>query len=255
MKQIIPTCDSKTRFYSGNRNTFGLLPGPLEMGGTCPAATCGHGGCLGLENGRQLPSCYVFRTINFRPAVGEVLRHNTELLMSVTGFRRQRLFAAEFIRFAESWHQRRKRVGDVGKEPYYRIHWSGDCPDLAYACDLAQAMKSFDGQIKFWGYSRALFTVPVMAGLPNVTWYLSMDPVNEEASVNFLRAVMPEVLDRNSVWKTNISFAYMSDTYPENPQLQAMVHCPTDAGKQSTSGACSHCRQCLSGKPIWFKRK
>ena len=255
MKDIIPTCDSKTRFYSGNKNTFGLLPGPLDQGGTCPAATCGKGGCLGIEKGRTLPSCYVYRTISYRPAVGNVLEQNTKLLMGCEGLERVRVFSREFGRFADAWETRRRSVGDIGKEPYYRIHWSGDCPDISYASDLAEAMKAFNNQIKFWGYSRALFTIPIMAQVPNVSWYLSMDPVNMDECTEFLKAFYPEALTRTSVEKCNISFALMSDKYPESPDLKAMVPCPSDAGKVPHAEACRQCRLCLSGKPIWFKRK
>lgn len=255
MKEIIPTCDSKTRFYSGNKNTFGLLPGPLEQGGTCPAATCGKGGCIGIEEGRKLPSCYVYRTISYRPAVGGVLEQNTKLLLGCQGLERVRLFAHEFGRFADAWETRRRSVGDIGKEPYYRIHWSGDCPDVSYAADLAQAMKAFDGIIKFWGYSRALFTIPIMAQVPNVIWYLSMDPVNMEESMKFLKTFYPEAIRRDSVEKCNISYALMDTVFPIHPEHKAMVTCPTDAGKVPTAEACRNCRQCLSGKPVFFKRK
>lgn len=255
MKDIIPSCDSKTRFYSGNKNTFGLLPGPLEQGGTCPAATCGKGGCIGIEEGRKLPSCYVYRTISYRPAVGGVLKQNTDLLNSCEGFARQRILRREFARFADAWETRRRTVGDVGREPWYRIHWSGDCPNIAYAVDLAEAMKAFNGRIKFWGYSRALFTIPIMATVPNVTWYLSMDPVNKEECTKFLKEFFPEAIRRDSVERCNISYAVMSDAFPINPELKSMVPCPSDSGKVPHAEACRQCRLCLSGKPIWFKRK
>ena len=251
--EITPTCDSKTRFYSGNKNTYGLLPGPLSLGGTCPCATEGHEGCLGIEKGRTLPSCYVYRTISYRPAVGSILKHNTDLLMSCEGFKRQQLMVNEFSRFVNAWNLRKKRQDDIGAIPYYRIHWSGDCPDLAYANDLAAAMRLFDGQIEFWGYSRALFTVPVMLGIPNVTWYVSMDPVNRNASVKFLMAFCPEVIRRDSMERMNVSFAYMaSEPWPE---FTKMAPCPSDSGKVPHAEACRQCRLCLTGKPIFFKRK
>lgn len=252
---IIPTCDSKTRFYSGNKNTFGLLPGPLDQGGTCPAATCGKGGCIGIEDGRTLPSCYVYRTINYRPAVGGILKQNTDLLMGCQGSVRVRIFEREFARFADAWETRRRSKGDLGNIPYYRIHWSGDCPDISYAADLAQAMKSFNGKIKFWGYSRALFTVPIMAQVPNVSWYLSMDPVNVVGHMQFLHAFYPEAISRDSVEKCNISYALMDSKAPADPMFKAMVPCPSDSGKVPHAEACRQCRLCLTGKPIFFKRK
>ena len=56
---IKPTDDRKTQAYRGQKNTFGLLPGKLDCGGTCPGATDGPGGCQEKPRGRQIAVCYV----------------------------------------------------------------------------------------------------------------------------------------------------------------------------------------------------
>jgi hypothetical protein len=244
---IIPTCDSKTRFFKGDKNTFGLLPGPVNCGGTCPWSTYGKGGCREIRPGRTTATCYVEKLMRFRPAAKAVLKHNTELLMSCRRHNRVQLFDREF----ERYHIASARAGLV--PGYYRIHWAGDCPDNGYAMDLAEAMSHWAGEIRFWGYSRALFTVPVMATVPNVRWYVSTDPVNADLALKFLR----EICWSGNAVPENVSVAYMGDELLKDEASRAFTACPVDTGAMSYDGACAKCRLCMDkgNVPIWFRRK
>jgi hypothetical protein len=245
---IIPTADTKTTMFPGDRNTFGLLPGPTECGGTCPCATMSAGGCLNVAGQRLNPRCYVFKTMSFRPAVYGVLKHNTELLTAASYSEQEGLMAAEFERYYKSWERFVARTGQNGARCAYRIHWSGDCFSSPYAHALREAMLEMDGKMLFWGYSRALFTVSAMEGLPNCRWFVSLDDVNGREGLEYLRRFHPKALSGES----NISVAYMSE---EKPSLPGMGFCPVDSGEMGHEGACAVCSKCLRGTSVWFKLK
>lgn len=236
--KIKPTCDRKTRCKPTDKNTFGLLPGPRKNGGTCSDCTAAHGGCMYISEGKKLPACYVFKTMAYSPSTKYVLEHNTKLLTKIKGEKRIKIFIDEFTRFYNSG----------GK--YYRIHWSGDCPDLEYTCDLAAAMKAMNGKVHFWGYSRSLFTVVPMSKIPNVTWYISADSVNLKKVITFMQKLYPDVLNgKGPVW-----LAYMSKTKPP-AVLGKMVSCPADSKQIDIENACQKCKLCIRGTSIWFKQK
>ena len=237
--KIIPTSDTKTSWFDGDKNTFGLLPGPKSKGGTCLCATTEAGGCMETRKGRTLPTCYVYHIAAFRPNVLNSLAANTELLTSCSGSERVDIFASEFQRYVESWSRYVSRNTDtVHSLPAYRIHWSGDCPDIGYVADLRIAMEFFPG-MRFWGYSRAQFTIPVMRGLKNCMWYLSVDDVTMEPSREFIRLIARD---------TQVSLAYMG-----KEKHEGFEQCGSDT--VGHKGACKQCQKCLRGEPVWFPRR
>ena len=257
MNILKPTGDRKTRFRNAQKNTFGLYPGPTGDG-TCPYATLGEGGCSQIKPGRKLPTCYVFRTITAYKNVGPALLHNTNLLRTATHTEKVALLTSEFKRF--------HRIESEQADPkmFYRLHWSGDIFDQAYAEALSEAMCAFP-DITFWNYTRSFSEGAWLAfHTPNLLQYFSLDVVNIEpglclyfttrdtkgmqgqlllsymSPVNDFAARYAELRSRHAIW-------------PEGAPV--LTACPTDEQKLPVADACSKCRKCLTSKHIWFKTK
>jgi hypothetical protein len=255
---IKPTCDRKTRFRKNQKNTFGLYPGPTGDG-TCPFATIGEGGCAQIEQGRKLPTCYVFRTIAAYKNVGPALLHNTHLLKTATHEERVKLLKAEFSRF----HRAESKQADP--QMYYRLHWSGDVYDMEYAKALVEAMNAFP-DIMFWNYTRSFELGHYLAHTtPNLKQYLSLDKLNIEDGLEVYNKYR-----RYALCYDNMYICYMAPINDFDEQYNKLrtskhldwlknapelVSCPTDEGKLPVDGACSKCRKCLNKNHIWFKTK
>lgn len=222
-----PTVDRKVWSYAGQKNTFGLLPGPE---GTCPGATLGKGGCRTLTRPGR-PDCYVYRLMAIYGGVRGVLEHNTRLMKEADAKGRLELLRREFGRFAAD---ARRPAGSS-----YRLHWAGDIYDRAYAESLRQAMEEFP-DVKFWCYTRTFDVVDVFRDQANLVLYLSLDPCNRTEGL---------ALSKKEPWA---KICYLSDERPENLDL---VACPVDSGVLALEGACHKCRLCLRGHSIWFKTK
>lgn len=271
MTALKPTCDRKTKFWKNQQNTYGLLPG-LE--GSCPCATTAAGGCWYVEAGRKLPTCYVAHTCSCYGGVKGVLEHNTQALMQAPYWGKVELLDAEFRRFRSA---ELRHLGEEAKSkdfsPYYRIHWSGDIFNEEYARALASAIQ-LNSDIHFWCYTRSFFAVPHLCNIPNLTLYLSLDPVN------VVQGLMVFAEHKNN--KNNLQFCYMS---PEdnfgghlgrvNAMLKDENHlrklcgyplkktdfdttmrvCPVDSGTLALEGGCAKCQRCVRKvpQPVWFQ--
>ena len=156
---------------------------------------------------------------------------------------------------------------------YYRIHWSGDIFNEEYAKALASAIQ-LNSDIHFWGYTRSFFSVPHLCNLPNLTLYLSLDPVN------IVQGLM--VFAEHKRPNNNLQFCYMSPgnglaSYlgrvnqmlkSENDLRQTLGYplkmtdfdtvcqaCPVDIGQLGLENGCSKCQRCIRKvpKPVWFQ--
>ena len=233
---IRPSCDEKTRAWSHQKNTFGLLPGLPKDGGTCPGATCGAGGCL--ECNPKRPTCYVYRNM-IRPNVRRVLAYNTQLLRRATRAEMVRLLDLEFTRFEaeEDW---RSRHGHA-----YRLHWSGDVFSRDYALALHDAMRKHP-RIQFWGYTRSFDLLPFLTPIGNLRLYVSLDPQNVAEGAKWWRQFRHR----------GLSVALMFRRREDIPKgFGKVIACPVDIGKLKRTGACMKCRACLKGRNIWFKSR
>jgi len=269
-----PTCDRKTRFWSNQRNTFGLLPG-LEA--TCPGATTAPGGCWHIAPGKKLPCCYVSSTLSAYKNVHGVLAHNTQLLMSAQKWQMIELLDDEFGRFRAAELRHRKKVSTDGARPMYtpyRLHWSGDIFSQTYAEALAAAIQ-LNSDIHFWCYTRSFFAVPTLCNIPNLTLYISLDPVNAQRGLS--------VFAENKNDQNNLQICYMNNEndfddhrlrarqildsenelrkrcgYPSKEEWLDGVpvrECPVDTKKLALEGGCAKCKQCFGKNPqaVWFK--
>lgn len=237
---IKPSSDRKVRLYPTQLNSFGTTPGRPEDGGTCPGATLGEGGCAHIKKGRKTPTCYVVGLMRFFKGVKTVLDNNRDVLSDKTQGELREIFTDEFRRF----YYTEKSRGNTSIL-HYRIHWSGDVPTPEYAYALADAVMEVP-EVSFWGYTRSMFTVPIMAGIPNLRWYISVDPDNEA-----------EVMPVYEKWKDqgNIHLAWMGKENPcrEGDFPHRLVACPVDNKKMELEGACHKCKLCLVGKDVFFK--
>lgn len=271
--------DRKTKFRKGQRNTFGLLPGPE---GTCPMATTTKGGCCYLAPGRKNPECYVYNIMSAYGAVRGVLQYNTDLLKKATTAEKTKLLTAEFKRF--------RSIELKQKDPqlFYRIHWAGDIFDEDYLIALQAAMSEFP-DITFWCYTRTLPYAQWLAeNTPNLILYISLDSVN---LVPGLQAYYNA--KASDKYRGNLQICYMAQTNDfgamyqlayEREQLDSILAnctakrgtayklrgkwdanppklraCPVDTGKLATEFGCSKCRCCVNKKngwapvPVWFE--
>ena len=264
------TCDLKTAFRPGQKNTFGTLHGDGPFG-TCPGCTKTEGGCAYVAPGRKVSTCYVDGLARCRPNVAKNLLFNSKLLMTGDSAFRLSLLNAEFNRFeAEE------------KDPaklFYRLHWAGDVFDEGYAKDLAAAMSAHPN-VTFWGYTRTFKTdvswyseprtdvVEALLAAKNAILFLSLDAVNFGMGIKVYNCLGGHARD-------NLRLCYMSKTDDlarkvsdlretceaadgkEYPWMSALnvVQCPVDTGNMKLKMACSNCRICLKrgGPAVWFR--
>ena len=268
-----PSADQKTRFRPGQKNTFGLLPGPE---GSCPGATTGTGGCWYRAPGRKTHTCYVDNLMNFRPAIRQLLTHNLEILKAaetVEGM--TAVLDREFTRFHDAEIRHQRSTGD--RTPlWYRIHWSGDFFNLDYARAVNAAIQRHPG-INFWGYTRVFDAIPILKDLKNLTLYISLDPVNCDRG---LLAYEDNLGPKNK----KLRYCYMSpsNNFHEHQKFLAPVLagrnqvreimgtrrqdiswltkaelrvCPVDTGKMALESGCRLCGRCTAAEkaPVWFE--
>ena len=216
----------KVKFYANHRNTFGLMWGRPENGGTCPGATSGAGGCLSCVGKRTLPTCYMARICSTYPTVQDTLKYNTAQV-------RYMVYPAILEVIRNTLQEFVKR--DKGRAPYFRIHYSGDFCSEPYAKAWATAIREYP-DIKFWVYTRSLDWVKLFAGIKNISVFISCDPINKDAAF----AKFEELKQY-----TNIGIAWMGN---EAPSELRWVKCPEVTGilkNTKECGACSKCRLCI----------
>lgn len=151
---------------SGNArgaNSFGL---PSGQAFSCPGATSF---CERI--------CYAGKIEKMYTNVSKVLMHNWELLKDASVGTMITLLSdmiAEFVKETD-------RMNSKGSAASYdfRIHWDGDFFSRDYAIAWANVIRSFPN-VRFWAYTRTLDVVDILAGIPNLSLYISTDPVNRD---------------------------------------------------------------------------
>ena len=260
-----PTSDRKTRFYSTQQNTFGLMPGPIEGGGTCPGCTQLEGGCWFTPKGRKTPTCYVAGLLGAYKGVRGILEHNTALLRGAGPVRMLELLSGEFTRFEAAEAKRAKRLSTVPFR-YYRLHWSGDLFSRTYTQCLAEAMAQHP-DTKFWTYTRSFAFVPELTHCSNLMLYLSADPVNVQAATecylqnggttnpNLAIAYMAKRNDFHS--EVGVKAAFTSKGMDERDANKiVMGACPVDLKKLALEEGCAKCARCTQAgcnRHVWFR--
>lgn len=259
-KVLKPSFDGKVAFYGGQKNSYGLLPGPK---GTCPGATTKKGGCNHIPEGRKLPDCYVYHIMSAYSGVRNVLTENTRVIKD----KNTRLSALmdEFARFHAKEMRRAKRK-NIEPSLYYRLHWAGDFFSQDYVNDCITAMNAFP-DIQFWAYTRSFeYVQQLSTKTRNLSLYISCDPVNIGAGLDtFFR------WQKSNPPTDNVRICYMSRTndfadryshafferaasafgseWPAPDDGPKLWPCPVDIGKLATKFGCSICQNCVHAKP------
>ena len=241
-KVLLASSVSKVRRRRGQKNSYGLMPGPE---GTCPGATLGKGGCLETKRDGGRPTCYVFKAFRNK-RVKEILEHNTEVMKSSSYDEMVDILDREFARF--------EAEEDTNQQPWYhyRLHWSGDLFSADYAKAVAKAA-SRHPRVTFWIYTRSFDFVQHLIGVENMHTYLSIDPINMVAGMNTWRSIRKRFPKHGK----RLRISYMSETDNLREQTGAdTVPCPADIGRIKIEGACHKCGKCaLGNSDIWFKVK
>lgn len=140
-----------------------------------------------------------------------------------------------------------KECDRKGAEKKFRIHWDGDFFSRDYAAAWHNVIMVFPA-IQFWVYTRS-FTdetnvIDILADLPNLTLYLSADPVNIDLA-NKVAAEYPTVF-----------IATVADTFAEARETIAgdrkAYNCPENGKRipliSDKGSACVRCGICIDGR-------
>ncbi len=214
-------------------NSFGLPAGRQH---SCPGATAT---CERV--------CYAGKLERLYKGVLDVLTGN---MLALTGLDRRamaRLLTDMIDGFRADCDRAERRGSEVPRD--FRIHWDGDFFSLEYAEAWSDVIRARP-DVRFWVYTRSfnpqtLDVLPVLAGLPNLTVYLSVDPDN-------LRAAK-EAKQRNP-W---VHWAYLAETFADGRSDLAALPgkrypCPENGKRipliSAKGSACIRCGICPSGR-------
>lgn len=225
------TDNSKTKFKPNHLNTFGLMHGRPENGGTCPGSTMGTGGCLSLKReGGINATCYVDKLVKAYPNFGKVLLRNTNLLKDKSQAEMEAVLTETVQAFI---------LHNKGKNLFFRLHTSGDFFSEEYAEAWAATITKFP-QVQFWTYTRSLWAVPRLMDCRNLAIYISSD------NANYAEAKL--VFDVCRPGHGNVGICYMGNIGTQ-PTGTRWVVCPEVSGKlknDNSKGACSKCQLCMT---------
>lgn len=211
------------------KNAFGLLSG---RDNSCPGQTSV---CESV--------CYAGRMENQYPNVRKVMTDNWEFCRD-----------ADFVTLSNAIHEMmRDFVADCDKwdaPKEFRIHHDGDFFDKNYTMAWRFAIINFP-DVQFWAYTRSFHGdhnyVPILANLPNLTLYISVDADNEEFAEAILKeypdvkaATLTDTADDGKVMIGNIGRSRPGGACPE---VMGRIPLITPAG-----GACQSCQLCIVGK-------
>jgi hypothetical protein len=209
-------------------NAFGLPSGAAY---SCPGQTavCGK-------------VCYAGKLERIYKGTLALLMHNWALLNGAdvsTMVELLRTMMTEFVTEAD-----RKSIDKI-----FRIHWDGDFFSIDYARAWATVVAEFP-DVQFWAYTRSFIptinVVPVLAGIPNLTLYLSIDTDN---SMHAAAALIGHPGVRVA---TLAQTAELAQGLVESTTGKSIVPCPEVMGKlplvSNGKGACATCALCVVGR-------
>lgn len=214
-------------------NSFGLLAGPEH---SCPGATAScQKVCYSGKVEKRYKGVRTMLAANMKALAGQDQAGMAHLLMKmIAGFRAD--------------CERASRTGATVQRDF-RIHWDGDFFSYPYAEAWADTIRA-NSDVRFWVYTRSfdpetLDVLPALAGLANLTLYLSADPDNLSAA--------KAARDRHP-WA---HLAYLADTFASGATDLAGLSgkrypCPENGGRipliTDKGSACVRCGICLDGR-------
>jgi Gene product 88 len=211
------------------KNAFGLLSG---RDNSCPGQTSV---CESV--------CYAGRMENQYPNVRKVMTDNWEFCRDATPgdlIVELNTMIRQFVNDCNKW--------DAPKE--FRIHHDGDFFSVAYA-EAWNVVIHNNPDVQFWAYTRSFHgevnVVHILANLPNLTLYISVDADNEQYAEAILSeypdvkaATLTDTADAGKVMIGNIGRSRPGGACPE---VMGRIPLITPAG-----GACQSCQLCIVGK-------
>ena len=210
-------------------NAFGMLSG-REF--SCPGQTAA---CASV--------CYAGKLENLFPGFRNVMSHNWDML-STASYSDMVMSLDAIVKdfIADTVKRDCDRV--------FRIHHDGDFFSRSYASAWANVIRR-NPSVTFWAYTRSFIpacnVVDILADIPNLTLYLSVDDGNASWA-RIVREEWPSVL-----------LATLTDTAAEGADLMAELGesrpgaaCPEVLGRipliTAEGGACFSCGLCVTGK-------
>lgn len=237
-------------------NAFGL---PSGRAFTCPGATSA---CESV--------CYAGKLEKIYKGVRDVLTGNLALLREagapggevgrVGMAAHLAVMVSEFVADCDKMDAKRAKRDLPPVSRAFRIHWDGDFFSVDYADAWARVMRAFP-EVSFWVYTRSFHTadgcvdvLPTLKGLPNLSLYLSVDPVNLPHAVG---------ARKRHPWAR---WAYLADTFADGREDLADYEgkrfpCPENGGRipliSEKGSACIRCGICpdARGDVIFSIRK
>jgi hypothetical protein len=210
-------------------NAFGLLSGADN---SCPGATAA---CESV--------CYAGRLEMLFPAFGKVMAHNWNAVKNAS--------RSDIVDSLDALLTDFEVKSDKWNAPKsFRIHHDGDFFSVEYAEAWAIVIRRHP-DVTFWAYTRS-FTpdnnvVYVLADIPNLSLYISVDENNEKYAALVLHvfptvkaATLTDTFDNGKVMMRNIGRNKPGAACPE---LKGSIPLITVNG-----GACISCSLCPNGK-------
>jgi ferredoxin len=216
--------ESRRRWVPKVPNSFGL-----PAGISCPGATDFCVSCYGVNAERG-------------SGVLELLQHNLELLKEA---RTAQAMAKLLVEMVASYKNEADRIALPLEQRIFRIHWDGDFYSADYATAWSMTVRLFP-EIRFFAYTRSfrppVNVVPILAGIPNLALYLSVDEENTDEAY----ARLAEGYD--------VKLALCAEDYRSARQLardRKSRICPENAERiplmDENGGACVQCGICVRG--------
>lgn len=217
-------------------NAFGL---PAGQAFACPGATSF---CERI--------CYAGKLEKIYKGVKSILVSNFETLLYADYLNGIDGMADELFHMVNDFVVETMVRNEKGKPATYdfRIHWDGDFFSRDYAQAWANVIELFP-DVNFWVYTRS-FTgsvnvIDIIAGIDNLTVYLSADPVNIDEA-NRVAGEFPGVF-----------IATVADTFAEAretiiDQSRKSYDCPENGKRipliDAKGSACIKCGVCVKGR-------
>lgn len=144
------------------------------------------------------------------------------------------------------------------EENVFRIHWDGDFFSVEYAEAWAEVIKD-NPEINFWVYTRSfgepVNVVPILFGIPNLNFYLSVDEGNIEDAIKI----------KDKYPKISMAFCakdqYSAEQLAHRVGKKHLFPCPENKGDIPLAlkghGACIECTMCYKSRPniLFFNSK
>lgn len=209
-------------------NAFGLLSGADN---SCPGQTSACGSV-----------CYAGKLEKIFPGFRNAMTENWNSVQNASTSDIARSLSALISDFRADCVKRNAEMA-------FRIHHDGDFFSRGYARAWASVIRN-NPDVQFWAYTRSftpgINVVDILADIPNLTLYLSVDNGNREW--------VGEIIAEHS----DVLIATLTDTAAEGTEMMREwrnrpgAACPEVMGRipliTTDGGACFRCGLCITGK-------